>query len=63
MIKQYITPFIRTQKQKKVINKSDLDDVFESFYATFKPSLQKALGKVSGWIIDLVISRNINISK
>ena len=31
MIKQYITPFIRTQKQKKVINKSDLDDAFESF--------------------------------
>ena len=30
---------------------------------TIKSSLQKALGKVSGWIIDLVISRNINISK
>ena len=52
MIKQYITPSIRTQKQKKVINKSDLDDVFESFYTTIKSSLQKALGKVSGWIID-----------
>ena len=45
-----------------IINESDNDDVFESVYTTLKSNAQKHLGKGSGWIIDLVIDQNINIS-
>ena len=46
-----------------VINESDIDDVFESIYPTIISNIQKYLGKASGWIIDLVVSHIINISK
>ena len=63
MIKQNMTPFIQTQKQKTIINESDHDDVFESIYITIISNIQNFLGKGSGWIIDSVIDHNINISK
>ena len=31
MIAQNMTPFIWTQKAKKIISESDIDDVFESY--------------------------------
>ena len=62
MIKQSMILFIQTQKQKIVINESDIDDVFQSIYTTIISSIQKPLGKDSGLIIDSVIDNNISIS-
>ena len=59
MIKQSIT---LKQKAKIIINESDIDDVFESIYATIISNIQKSLGKSSGWITDSVIDHNISIS-
>ena len=50
-------------KVETVINKIDIDDLFESIYSTVISNIQKSLGQGSGWIIDSVIDRNINISK
>ena len=46
-----------------IINKSDIDDVFQSIYTTTIKSIQKSLGTGSGWIIDSVIDHTISISK
>ena len=62
MIKQSMILFIQTQKQKIIINESDIDDVFQSIYTTIISSIQKPLGKHSGLIIDSVIDNNISIS-
>ena len=40
---------------EKIINESDIDDVFESTYTTIMPKIQVSLGKSWGWIIDSVI--------
>ena len=37
--------------------------MFKSIYTTIISSIQKSLGKGSGWIIDSVIDCNISISK
>ena len=50
-------------KVETVINKIDIDDLFESIYSTVISKIQKSLGQGSGWIIDSVIDHNINISK
>ena len=47
MIKQNMIPFIQTQAET-VINKSDIDDVFESIYSTIKSNIQISLGNDSG---------------
>ena len=51
-IKQSMPLFIHTEKQKKIINESDIDDVFKPIYTTVILKIQKSLGKGSGWIID-----------
>ena len=48
---------------KRIINESDIDDVFQSVYTTITSNIQKSLGRGSSWIIDLVIEHNISISK
>ena len=50
-------------KAETVINESDIDDVFESIYTITISSIQKSLGKGSGWVIDSVIQHNISIPK
>ena len=47
MIKQNMTPFIHTQKQKAIINESYIDDVFKSIYTTITSNIQNILGKGS----------------
>ena len=49
-------------KAETIINKSDIDDVFESISTTIIWHIPEILGKGSGWIIDSVIDHNINIS-
>ena len=39
-------------KAKKIINESDIDDVFKSIYTTVILKIQKSLGKGSGWTVD-----------
>ena len=58
----YLT-FHSHSKAETIINDSNIDDVFESIYTTVMPKIQKSLGQSSSWIIDLIIDRNINISK
>ena len=65
-MQQNITLLILTQKQKKIINATDIDDVFESIYTTLISNIQKYLGKAAknparSWVIDLVVSHTINI--
>ena len=48
---------------EKIINESDVHDVFETIYTTFISNIKNILKKVSAWIIDLVVSHTINISK
>ena len=55
--------FYLSSKAEIIINESDIDDVFQSIYTTIIKNIQKSLGKGSGWIIDSVIDRTINISK
>ena len=54
----YLQPKVET-----IINKSDIDDAFESIVTTVISNIQKCLAKGSGWIIDSFIEHNINISK
>ena len=61
-IKQSMTVFIDTEKQKQ-FSTSDNDDIFESIYTTVASTIQKNLGKSTGWIINSVIEHKINISK
>ena len=51
-----------TSKTKTIINESDINDVFESFYSTFISNIQKSLGNGSGWNIDSALYHTINIS-
>ena len=59
---QYYT-FYSNSKAEIIINKSDIDDAFESIYTKVITNMQNSLGKGSGWIIDSVIDHNISISK
>ena len=42
-------------KAEKVINESDIDDIFESIYTTIISDIQKFLEKGLDWIIDSII--------
>ena len=55
--------FYSSSKAKIIINKSDIDDEFESIYSTTISNIQKSLGKGSRWIIDSVIDHTVSISK
>ena len=44
--------FYSCSKAEIVINKSDIDDIFESIYSMILPDLQNLYGKGLGWIID-----------
>ena len=44
--------FYSNSKADKIINESDIDDVFESIYTTILLNIQKYLEKDSGWIIN-----------
>ena len=46
-----------------IVNKSDIDDVFQTIYITNVKDMGKSLGKDLGWIIDSVIDHTISISK
>ena len=50
-------------KVETIVNKSDIDDIFESIYTTVISNIQKSSGKGSSRIIDSVTEHNINISK
>ena len=62
-IKQSMTNFYLSLKAEIIINKSDIDDVFQSIYTTIITNVQKYLRKGSGWIIDLFNERAISILK
>ena len=47
--------FYSHSKAETVIKESEIDDVFESIYATITSNIKNYLGKGSGWIIDSVI--------
>ena len=55
--------FYSSSKAERVINESDIVDVFESIYAAIISNIQKSSEKVSGWIIDSLIDHTISISK
>ena len=49
--------FYLSSKAEIIINKSDIDDVFQSVY------IKKSLGKDSGWTIDSVFDGTVSVSK
>ena len=55
--------FYSHSKAEKIINESDIDDVFESVYTTIISNIQKFSGKGSDWITDSVKEHNISTSK
>ena len=55
--------FYSSSKAERVINKSDIVDVFQSIYATIITNIQKSSEKVLRWIIDSFIDYTISISK
>ena len=55
--------FCSSSKAEVIINESDIDHVCQSIYASIITSIQKSLGKSSGWIIASVIDHTISISK
>ena len=46
--------FYLSSKAEIIINERDIDDVFQSIYATIITNIEKSLGKDSGWIELLV---------
>ena len=63
MVKQNMTSFSQTQKQKHVLMKMTLMMHLNQFILQLYQNIQKALGKGSGWSIDSFIDRDINILK
>ena len=55
--------FYSSLKVEIIINKSDIDDLFQSIYTTIISNIQISLGKSSGWITDSFIDHTISISK
>ena len=55
--------FYSNSNAELVINKSEIDDVFESIYIRIISNIQKYLGKGSSLLIDSVIDHTISISK
>ena len=60
MMQQNIAPL---KKAEININENNIDAVCNSIYGTILSNIQKSLRKCSGWIINLVIDHNTNISK
>ena len=57
------TTIYSNSKAETIINKSDIDNIFESISTTIISNMQKYHAKCSGWIIDLFMDRIINVSK
>ena len=55
--------FHSSSKAEIIINKSDIDDMFQSICTTIIKSVQTSLGKGSHWIIDSPIDHAISIPK
>ena len=55
--------FYSYSKAETIINKRDINDVFESIFTTVASNIQKFLGKGSGSTIDSVIDHTISVSK
>ena len=55
--------FYSHSKAETIINKSDIDNIFEPINTTVMSYIQKSSGKGSGWNIDSVIKHHINTSK
>ena len=62
-MQQNIPTFILSQKQKRLLMRVNIDDVFESIYTTIILNIQKYIGKGLGLIIDSVVDHTIDISK
>ena len=45
--------FHLNSKEESIINKTGIDDVFQSIYNTTMSNTQKSLGQDSDWITDL----------
>ena len=54
--------FYSHSKVQTIINESDIDGVFKSIYTPIISDIPLFSGKNSGWIIDLVIDHDLNIS-
>ena len=55
--------FYSISKAEIIVNEKDIDVLLKSIYTAVILNIQKSLGKVPGWINDLVIDHNISISK
>ena len=55
--------FYSSSKAEIIINKSGIDNVFQSIYTTIITDIQISFRKGSGWIIDSVIDHTMSISK
>ena len=55
--------FYSSSKAEIIINKSNIDNVFQSIYTTILTNLKKSFGNGSGWIIDSVIDHTVSIWK
>ena len=53
--------FYSSSKAEIIINKSDIDNVFQTIYTTIIINLKKSFGNGSGWIIDSVIDHTVSI--
>ena len=60
---KYDTFYLSSKAELVIINKSDIDDVFQSICTTIILNIIKSLGKSSGWIVDSVIDHTISTSK
>ena len=60
---KYGTFYLSSKAEIVTINKSDIDDVFQSICTTIILNIIKSLGKSSGWIVDSVIDHTISTSK
>ena len=58
--KTIYSTFCLNSKAERIINESNIDDVFKSIYKTVYIKHTKVLRKGSGWIIYSVIDDNIN---
>ena len=55
--------FSSNSKAERIINESDIDEVFEPIYITIMPNIQKSLSRDLHWIAYSVIDHTINIWK
>ena len=55
--------FYASSNIERIINESDIENVLKPIYTTDIATVQKYLGKGSGWIIDSLIDHAISILK